>query len=110
MAYNEAWADRVRVLLKGKRSVTEKKMFGGLCFLVNGNMACGVEKNKLVVVRVGPDDYEKLLKQKHVRKMDFTGKPLKGFIYVMPEGLRRSDSLNKWVDKGIQFARSLPKK
>jgi TfoX/Sxy family transcriptional regulator of competence genes len=109
MAYNEALADRVRVLLKGKRSVTEKKMFGGLCFLVNGNMACGVEKAKLVV-RVGPDDYEKLLKQKHVRKMDFTGKPLKGFIYVMPDGLRRTDSLNKWVDKGIQFARSLPKK
>jgi len=102
-------ADRIGALLKGKRSVTEKKMFGGLCFMVNGNMACGVEKNKLVV-RVGLDDYEKFLKQKYVRKMDFTGKPLKGFIYVMPEGLRRTDSLNKWVHKGIQFARSLPNK
>jgi len=109
MAYDEALADRVKALLKGKRSVTEKKMFGGLCFLVNGNMACGVEKKKLVV-RVGPVDYEKCLKQKHVRKMDFTGKPLKGFIYVMPDGLRRTDSLNKWVDKGIQFAKALPKK
>lgn len=109
MAYDEALAERVKTLLKGKRSVTEKKMFGGLCFMVNGNMACGVEKNKLVV-RVGPDDYENYLKQKYVRKMDFTGKPLKGFIYVMPEGLRRTDSLSKWIDKGIQFARSLPKK
>ena len=109
MAYDKNLADRVGALLKGKRSITEKKMFGGLCFMVNGNMACGVEKNKLVV-RVGPDDYEKFLKQKYVRKMDFTGKPLKGFIYVMPEGLRRTDSLKKWVDRGIQFAQSLPKK
>lgn len=77
--------------------------------MVNGNMACGVEKKKLVV-RVGPDDYEKLLKHKHVRKMDFTGKPLKGFIYVMPDGLNRTDSLKKWVDRGVQFAQSLPKK
>lgn len=109
MSYDENLADRVGALLKGKRSVTEKKMFGGLCFIVNGNMACGVEKKKLVV-RVGLDDYEKFLKQKHVRKMDFTGKPLKGFIYEMPEGLLRSDSLRKWVDRGVQFARSLPKK
>ena len=109
MAYDEILSDRVGALLKGKRSVTRKKMFGGLCFMINGNMACGVEKNKLVV-RVGPDDYEKTLKHKHVRKMDFTGKPLKGFIYVMPEGLRRTDFLQRWVDKGIQFAQSLPKK
>lgn len=109
MAYDEELSDRVKTVLKGKRSVTEKKMFGGLCFMVNGNMACGVEKNKLVV-RVGPNDYEKFLKQKHVRKMDFTGKPLKGFIYVMPEGLRRSDSLKQWVDRGVQYAKSLPRK
>lgn len=109
MAYDEVLADRIKTILKSRRSVTEKKMFGGLCFMVNGNMACGVEKKKLVV-RIGPDDYEKILKLKHVRKMDFTGKPLKGFIYIMPEGLSRADSLKKWVDRGIQFARSLPKK
>jgi TfoX/Sxy family transcriptional regulator of competence genes len=109
MAYDEILVDRVGALLKGKRSVTRIKMFGGLCFMVNGNMACGVEKDKLVV-RVDHDSYEKFLKQKYVRKMDFTGKPLKGFIYVIPEGLRRSDSLLKWVDRGIQFAQSLPKK
>lgn len=109
MAYDEAFAERVKAVLKSRRSVTEKKMFGGLCFMVNGNMACGVEKNKLVV-RIGPDNYEKTLKQKHVRKMDFTGKPLKGFIYVMPAGLSRADSLKKWVDRGILFAQSLPKK
>ena len=109
MPYDEILADRVEALLKSKRSVTKRKMFGGLCFMVNGNMACGVERNKLVV-RVGPGNYENFLKQEYVRKMDFTGKPLKGFIYVMPGGLRRTDSLQKWVDKGIQFARSLPKK
>lgn len=109
MAYDENLADRVKGLLKTRRSVIEKKMFGGLCFMVNGNMACGVEKDKLVV-RVGPDDYERLLKQKHVRKMDFTGKPLKGFIYVMPESLHRANFLQKWVDRGVEFSRSLPKK
>ena len=67
MPYDEILAERVNALLKGKRSVTRKKMFGGLCFMVNGNMACGVDKNKLVV-RVGPDNYEKFLKQKYVRK------------------------------------------
>ena len=92
MACDEVLVDRIEALLKGKRAVTRKIMFGGLCFMINGNMACGVEKNKLVV-RVGPNDYEKTLKLKHVRKMDFTGKPLTGFIYVMPEGLRRFDSL-----------------
>ena len=97
MAYDEILADRVEALLKGNRSIAKNKMFGGLCFMVNGNMACGLEKNKLVV-RIGPEEYEKILKIKHVRKMDFTGKPLKGFIYVMPEGLRRTDSLKKWVD------------
>ncbi len=109
MAYDEALAERVKLILKRKRSVTEKKMFGGLCFMVNGNMACGVEKKKLVV-RVGSDDYETALKRKHVRKMDFTGRPLKGFVYVLPEGLSRADSLNLWVNKGIQYAQSLPKK
>ena len=109
MAYDEILADRVEVLLKGKRSIAKKKMFGGLCFMVNGNMACGVEKNKLVV-RIGPESYKKTLKMKHVRKMDFTGKPLKGFIYVMPEGLRRTDSLKKWIDRGIRFAQSLSNK
>lgn len=109
MAYDQNLANRVKAILKGRRSVTEQKMFGGLCFMVNGNMACGVEKNKLVV-RVGPDDYEKLLKQKNVREMDFTGKPLKGFIYIQSKGLRRADYLKKWVDRGIQFAKSLPKK
>lgn len=109
MAYDEILVDRISALLKSKRLITVKKMFGGLCFMVNGNMACGVEKNKLVV-RVGPDNYQEALKQNHVRKMDFTDKPLKGYIYVMPAGLRRTDSLQRWIDKRIQFARSLPKK
>jgi len=109
MALDERLAERVRLVLRRRRGISEKKMFGGLCFLLNGNMACGVEKDKLLV-RVGPDEYASALKLKHARKMDFTGKPLTGFVYVLPEGLRRTDSLRKWVDRGIRYAQSLPEK
>ena len=109
MSFDETLAEKVRGVLKGKRGVTEKKMFGGLCFLLHGNMLCGVEKNRLMV-RVGPDRYDSLLKLKHAHPMDFTGKPLKGFLYVSPEGVKRKDSLAKWVDRSLEFAQSLPKK
>ena len=109
MPYDERLAERVTSILKRKRGITHKKMFGGLCYLVNGNMCCGVEKDRLVV-RVGPDKYEEVLKRKHVRPMDFTGRPLKGFVYVTAPGLKRSDALKKWVDLGVEFAKSLPKK
>jgi TfoX/Sxy family transcriptional regulator of competence genes len=84
-------------------------MFGGLCFLIKGNMALGLV-NEDLMIRVKPDSYEKLLSQSYVRKMDFTGKPLKGFLYVGPKGTESEKNLKKWVLKGIEFALSLPPK
>jgi TfoX/Sxy family transcriptional regulator of competence genes len=109
VAYDEMLAERVRGILGRRRGVTEKKMFGGLCFLVNGNMACGVEKENLVI-RVGPEHYERALSKPSARPMDFTGRSLKGFVYVSPQGYRTKATLKKWVDLGAGFAKSLPKK
>ena len=84
-------------------------MFGGLCFLLNGNMLCAVNGDKLMA-RVGQQNYEFAPAQKHVAEMDFTGKPLKGIIYVLPDGMKRKNSLKKWVDMCIEFVGALPKK
>ena len=109
MAYSEELVERIRKAFGRTHGVTEKKMFGGVCFLVNGNMSCGVAKDELMV-RVGPEAYEECLSQKHVREMDFTGKPLKGMVYVNSRGIRSDQDLKYWVDCGKKFARSLPKK
>lgn len=108
MAYDEKLAERIRKVLAGKKSVTEKKMFGGLCFMVGGNMACGIVGDELMV-RVGPESYEKFLTEKHAREMDFTGKPMKGMLYVAPAGIAGA-SLKKWVTRATDFAASLPRK
>ncbi len=84
-------------------------MFGGLCFLLNGNMLCAVNGDKLMA-RVGQQNYEFAPAQKHVTEMDFTGKPLKGMIYVLPDGMKRNNSLKKWVDMCIEFVGAMPKK
>ncbi|MGB5705090.1 MAG: TfoX/Sxy family protein [Polyangiales bacterium] len=109
MAYDEKLAERVREVLARRRGVSEKKMFGGLAFLVNGHMACGVQGEDLMV-RVGPDDYEDALKKAGARPMDFTGRPLKGMIYVGPRGHRRAPSLKTWIERGLSYVRSLPPK
>lgn len=109
MAYDEKLADRVRGIVKRRRGIEEKKMFGGLAFLVNGHMACGIVGDELMV-RVGPDAYEAALKKRGARPMDFTGRPMKGMVYVRPSVLRRSTSLEAWVKEGLTFARSLPPK
>ena len=95
--------------MKRKRGLTEKKMFGGLAFLIKGKMLCGVQDN-LLMVRVGFAKYEEALMQKHVKKMDFTGRPLKGFIYVGPQGLKRKESLDYWIKAGLDYVNSLPRK
>ena len=87
----------------------EKKMFGGLCFLLNGNMACGINGDQLMV-RVGPDGYQDALSQPHAREMDFTGRALKGFVYVDPEGLMEESELDGWVGRGAAYAGALPAK
>jgi len=92
MSYNEFLATRILESLKGIKGITQKKMFGGLCFLHNGNMLCGIVKEKLVA-RVGPVAYESALKQNYTKPMDFTGKPLKGMVYVIPKGIKSNTNL-----------------
>ena len=109
MSFNEELAGRVRHALKNRRKLQEKKMFGGLAFLLRGNMCCGVVGDELMV-RVGPEAYEKALAARHVRPMDFTGRPLMGFVYVTPPGTAGDRALKTWVTKGVEFALSLPAK
>lgn len=109
MPFDEVLANRVRKILAKIDGVSEKKMFGGLCFLVNGNMALGLVNDDLMI-RVGPESYEQMLAQPNVRIMDFTGKPLKGFLYVGVKGTGSDKDLKKWVSKGIEFAMRLPAK
>ena len=109
MAYDEQLAARVRELLAPATGISEKKMFGGLCFLLHGNMCCGVLKNELVL-RLEPKRAEGLLQQPHTRPMDFTGRALKGFVYVGADGLGTRTDLKAWVSISLEFARSLPKK
>ena len=109
MAYDEELADRIRQLTSGVSGVTEKKMFGGIAFMVNGNMACGPIKNGLMV-RVGPDVYEEALKQPEASELGFTGRPMRGMIEVGNEALADDELLEDWVQRGIDFASSLPSK
>lgn len=85
-------------------------MFGGLCFMDNGNMLCGADLKHGLSVRVGPEQYEKVLKLKHARIMDITGVPMKGLVFVNIEGYRTKAALSKWVDRGLVFTKTLPKK
>jgi hypothetical protein len=109
MKYSERLADRIRKLLSSERGVVEKKMFGGLAFMLRGNMCCGIVGRKLVA-RVGPERYESILARRHTRSMTFTGKLLKGFVYVEPAGCRSARDLRAWVQLAKEFALSLPAK
>src|SRR5258708_36473763 len=102
MSFDERLAARVRQVLADRTDVVEKKMFGGLCFMVNGAMCCGLTKTDFMV-RVGPASYDAALREPHARPMDFTGRPLAGMVYVAPEGLRKDATLAKWVDRGVRF-------
>ena len=109
MAYDEGLAQRVRELLAEQDGVSEKRMFGGLAFLVRGNMCVGIVKENLMV-RVGKDAYPRLLEAPHARRMDFTGRPMKGFVYVDPAGVESDADLRRWVGHGLALAGSLPGK
>ncbi len=109
MAYDEQLGERVRGLLSPFPQVTERRMFGGLAFLLQGNMCCGVVGEELMV-RTGPESYEAALHEPHAREMDFTGRPLRGFIYVSADGLTSDGDLRAWVERGARFAESLPAK
>src|SRR5215467_11629308 len=109
MPFDQNLADRTRRILAERCDVTERKMFGGLSFMVNGHMCCGVIKQDLVV-RLGPEKYSQALSNPGVREMDFTGRALKGFIYVGPEGYQSDKSLKKWINAGLDFILTLPPK
>lgn len=108
MAYNEKLAERIRAEFVGVPFV-EKKMFGGVGFLVHGNMACGVHRDNMIV-RVDPEKHGKLLKKKHARVFDITGRPMKGWLMVEPDGCRTAKQLSVWVKEGLEFALTLPEK
>jgi len=108
MAYDLKLAERIRMLLKGKSHV-EKKMFGGVGFMVNGNLACGAQGNGLIV-RVAPEKHAALLARPHTRPFDMTGRPMKGWLIVEVEGFRKKAQLEFWVKEGTQYASSLPPK
>jgi TfoX/Sxy family transcriptional regulator of competence genes len=107
VSYDEHLAGRIRVVLSGRDDVVERKMFGGLCFMVNGAMCCGLTETDFMV-RVGPAGYEAALAEPHARPMDFTGRPLKGMVYVAAEGVRTDAALARWVRRGIAFVTEMP--
>ena len=98
MAYDKALTERVRVFLKDKPGFNEKKMFGGICFLLHGNMACGILNDDLIV-RVGPQNYEDLFKRPNTRQFDITGKPMKGWVMVSADGIKTKKQLKSWIER-----------
>ena len=108
MAYNEKLADRIRGALAGKHGVTERKMMGGICFMLAGNMCCGVTGDALMV-RVGKDGYADALTKPHVRPLEFAGRRPGGFVLVDPKGFAGA-AFARWLAQGIETAESSPKK
>jgi len=109
MAYDKVLADRIRRLLGARRGIREMEQFGGVGFLVKGNMALGVIGSDLLV-RVGPDSYEDALKTPHTKAFAMTGRPMRGWVLVRPAGTKHPAGLKKWVEQGLDFARRLPAK
>ncbi|MDP6605437.1 MAG: TfoX/Sxy family protein [Dehalococcoidia bacterium] len=105
MAYNEVLLDRMREVL-ADHEVREQKMFGGVSFMLRGNFCCGVNGDDMIV-RVGPEWYEDALGQPHAREMDFTGRPMRGWVFVSDEGWATADTLERWVGRGVDFAMTL---
>jgi hypothetical protein len=108
MAYDEELAERIREAL-APVNAREVRMFGGLAFMVHEHMCCGVMGDALLA-RVGPEAYPTSLRRKHVRKMEFTGRPLVGYVLVDPAGVEPDDELARWLDACLSFVRSLPPK
>ena len=109
MAFDEGLAERVRHLVGTEPGLSERKMFGGLCFLLNGNMGFGIVGSELMV-RVGQAKYAEALALPHAREMDFTGRSMRGMVFVAEDGLSEDDELNSWLHRGIDFSGSLPAK
>lgn len=109
MAFNEALAGRIRQRLARRRNIEEKKMFGCICFFINGNALVGVWKDRLIA-RLGPDEAEEALREPHVRAFDITGRPMRNWVAVEPEGVEDDDQLSAWIKRGVKFVGSLSAK
>ena len=110
MAYDEVLADRLRECLQAQAGVTEKAMFGGLAFLVNGNMAVSASGQGGLLLRVDPSQTESLVTKPHARRFEMRGREMDGWLRIDAEGIRTSRDLKKWVTIGVSYARSLPPK
>jgi len=109
MAYSEELADRVRAVLAPNPDLAERKMFGGIAFMVAGNMCCGVMDDDLIV-RLDPEEAERALGEPHTRPFEFTGRPMKGFLFVSADGVASEEALAGWVEAALGFASALPAK
>jgi hypothetical protein len=109
MAFNEALAERIRRGLARKKNIEEKKMFGCICFFLNGNALAGVWKDGLIA-RLGPDEGEVALREPHVRAFDITGRPMRNWVVVEPEGVEDDDQLKGWIQRAVKFVGKLPAK
>ncbi len=109
MAYDEELASRIRVALAHREAVTEKKMFGGLTFMVADRMCCGVLQDNLVL-RVSSQDHDEALSHPHARPMDFTGQPMRGFVYISPEGYQQEEDLQMWLARALAYVDTAPPK
>jgi len=110
MAYDEDLADRIRELIAAQPGVEEKRMFGGLAFLINGNMSVAVSARGGLMVRVPPDETEKLLAREHVEPMVMAGRESRGWLRVALDGVKTKRQLQSWVTRGVEYAKSLPTK
>jgi hypothetical protein len=109
MAFSESLAVRVRQVLGRRHGLVEKKMFGGVGFLLHGNMCVGIWKNSLIA-RIDPVEYEPAMSEDYVREFDVTGRPMKGWILIRPDGVETDDQLGRWILKSLDFVRTLPAK
>ena len=109
MVFSEELAERIRQGLARRKGIEEKKLFGGIGFLLNGNMLVGVWKDSLIV-RLGPEEGEEALKEPHVEEFDITGRPMKGWVLVEPEGVNGDDELKGWIQRAVKFVGKLPAK
>ena len=109
MAFDESLAARLRDALSRRTGVGEKKMFGCVCFFLDGNALAGVWKDRLIA-RLGPDEGEAALREPHVRAFDITGRPMRNWVAVGPAGVEDDDRLRAWVGRATKFVRTLPRK
>lgn len=110
MAYDEELANGIRDLIGAEPGLTERRMFGGLAFLINGNMSVAASGQGGLLLRIDPDDTDALVESPHAEPMVMRGRPMQGWLHIAPEGLRSKRELERWVRRGVDYARSLPSK